>query len=73
MGSVPLFARVNRAYRADAQIARQSRTFTSWCVPQISRSGDLMELAPRWVESDPSHRVPVIGDLLCKHSEEIQG
>ena len=32
-----------------------------------------MEISPRWIESDPPYRVPVLGDLLSEQSEEIQG
>ena len=37
----------NHAGRSDVQTARQSRIFTSWCVPPISRFGEfLIELVP---------------------------
>ena len=44
--------------------------------PQINRFGELLMdlgIAPRLIESDTSHRIPVLSDLLHKQSEETPG
>ena len=51
---VRFIIQTHRVERADMRTTRQSHTSTSWCVPRISRFGELlMEFTPQPTESNP--------------------